>query len=680
MKGIFAKAAVPLRRILFFSVSILWLEEVVRFSAFGSLIPTVWTVLFSVAAALFCALLCAPCGRLGQIVAYFITAALTLFYAAQCVYEHIFDSFFSLSQLGMGAAAIDSFGTEAALGIRECLPRLLLITLPLIALIWLDIAGAFRGKGSVKAAILLAAAFLLVHFGSVLCLPLGGTQNYSAYDIYHDTFVLQMSVKRFGILTSARLELRGLMFGTGKAPSIVVPTQTEATEKSTAVTAEGEEPPTVLEKVFEYNITDTDFAALAESETDDRLRALHEYFAAQSGTRQNEFTGMFEGYNLILLCCESFSPYLVDRERTPTLYKIANEGFVFTDYYNTIADNTSNGEYCLCLGLLPDLSLLGRGWQSFYDFNSFTAAKNNALPYALGNQYRALGARTYAVHNYFCDYYGRDKTHPNMGYEFKAIFRGMKKTSDWPTSDVSMVEQTLPDLLVPDENGVIPPFHAYYLTFSGHMYYNFTSNDMAIKNRAVSEDLPYSTAVKAFISCQQELEYALETINSQLEAAGVADKTLIVLTADHYPYNLGLGKLSELAGKPLDGELEKYRGALYIWSPSMEAPVTVDAPCCTLDVLPTLSNLLGLKYDSRLLTGSDILSDGAHIAVLGDRSFVTDRLYFNAQTGEVKPRGDALPTEGEIDRLTTEVKNKFTVATEMLYTDYFAVVAKGGGE
>ncbi len=664
----------PLRRFLYFFLTILWLEGVVRFSALGSLVPTVWLVLFSAAAALFCTLLCAFGNMLGRIVTYILTAALILLFAAQRVYQHIFDSFFSLTQIGMGAAALDSFGTEAALGIRECLPSLLLLLLPFLVLIWLDAARVFEGKGGVKAALVLAAAFLILHFGSVLLLPLGGTQNYSAYDLYHDTFVLQMSVKRFGVLTSARLEARGLLFGTEKTPTIVVPAQTTA---QTTV-PDAADRPVIPEKEWEYNVADTDFAALAETETDDRLRALDEYFATRTGTRQNEYTGMFEGYNLILLCCESFSPYLVDETRTPALYKMATEGFVFTDYYNTICDNTSNGEYCLCLGLLPDLSLLGRGWQNFYDFNSFTAAKSNALPYAFGNQYRAVGGTTYAVHNYFCDYYGRDKTHPNMGYDFKAIFRGMKKTDDWPTSDVSMIEQTLPDLLTPDENGVIPLFHAYYLTFSGHMYYNFTSNDMAIKNRAVSEELPYSTAVKAYISCQQELEYALETMLEQLETAGAADRTLIVLTADHYPYNLGLDKLSELAGKPLDSEFDKYRGALYIWSPSMSAPITADAPCCTLDVLPTVSNLLGLPYDSRLLSGSDILSDGEHIAILGDRSFVTDKVFFNAQTGEATPRGGAVLPDGYIDRLTTEVKNKFTVATEMLYTDYFAAI--GGRE
>ena len=480
-----------------------------------------------------------------------------------------------------------------------------------------------------------------------------------------------MSTRQFGTLTAARLEARGMLFGARKAPVLLEPVVTTAT---TPVPDAPLDPPEVPETVYPYNVTDIDFAALAEATGDDRIRTLDNYFASQTGTRQNAFTGMFKDYNLILLCCESFSPYLVDAERTPALYKMATEGFVFTDYYNTICDNTSNGEYALCLGLLPDTSLLGRGWKNFYDFNSFTAAKENWLPYALGNQYRALGAKTYAVHNYFCDYYGRDKTHPNMGYDFKAIFRGMKKVDDWPTSDVSMIEQTLPDLLTPDESGSIPPFHAYYLTFSGHMYYNFTSNDMAIKNKAVSDGLPYSTATRAYISCQEELEYALETMNKMLADAGVADKTLIVLTADHYPYNLGLDKLSELAGKTLEAPADKYRSALYIWSPSMTSPVTVDAPCSTLDVLPTVSNLLGLSFDSRLLMGRDILAEGEHVAVLGDRSFVTKDIYFDAETGTVTARTAAPVGEDTVERLTADVKNRFTVSTEMLYTDYFAKV------
>ena len=660
-----------LRRFLYFFLSLLWLEGVVRTAAFGSPTVTVWLLLFSAAAAAFFALLCSMGGRCGTVLAFVLAVSVTVFYAAELVYEHIFDSFFSLAQIGMGAAALDSFSTETALGVRACIGALALLFVPTVALAWLTAARFFSGRGSLRTSLVTAAVFLALHFGTVLCLPLGGKQNYSPYDLYHDTFVLAMGTRQFGTLTAARLEARGMLFGAKKAPVILV---TETTAAIATAPDAPAAPPDIPETVYPYNASDIDFAALAAAATDARVQALDNYFAASVPTRQNEYTGMFEGYNLILLCCESFSPYLVDAERTPALYKMATEGFIFTDYYNTICDNTSNGEYALCLGLLPDTSLLGRGWKNFYDFNSFTAAKENRLPYALGNQYRALGAKTYAVHNYFCDYYGRDKTHPNMGYDFKAIFRGMKRVDDWPTSDVSMVEQTLPDLLTPDENGKIPLFHAYYLTFSGHMYYNFTSNDMAIKNKAVSENLPYSTATRAYIACQEELEYALETVNQMLADAGVADKTLIVLTADHYPYNLGLDKLSELAGRTLEAPMDKYRSALYIWSPSMTAPVTVDAPCSTLDVLPTVSNLLGLDFDSRLLAGRDILAEGEHVAILGDRSFVTKDVYFDAETGTATPRTDAPVDSAAVERIATDVKNRFTVSTEMLYTDYFATL------
>lgn len=661
-------------RFLYFFCALLWLEVVVRTTAFGTPIPTVWCALFLGATAALFTLLCSMGGCIGTVLSFAWTALATVFCAAELIYAHIFGSFFSLTQIGMGAAALNSFGEETMLGIRECILPLLLLLLPLAVLGILTARRVFAARGKCAGACIAAAALLLLHGTAVLCLPLGGKQSYSPYDLYHDTFVLQMCERQFGVLTTARLELCNMLLGADKAPAIIV---TEPTDETTAPPSGGDTPSDPIadpEPLYPYNIGDTDFAALADSEEDARLRALDNYFATQSGTRQNEYTGMFEGYNLILICCESFSPYLVDETRTPALYKMATEGFVFTDYYNTICDNTSNGEYALCLGMLPDTSLLRRGWSMFYDFNSFTAAKENDLPYALGNQFRACGAKTYAVHNYFGDYYGRDKTHPNMGYTFKAIFNGMKRVDDWPTSDVSMFEQTLPDLLIPDENGNIPRFHAYYLTFSGHMYYNFTSNDMAIKNRAVSEGLPYSTEVRAYIACQQELEYALQTMNRMLEEAGVADKTLIVLTADHYPYNLGLDKLSELADRKLEAPADKYRSALYIWSPSMSAPITVDAPCATLDVLPTVSNLLGLPFDSRLLLERDILSDCKHVAVLGDRSFVTETLYYDAETGTALPRTDAPVDPDEVDRLVTDIKNRFTVSTEMLYTDYFAAL------
>lgn len=35
--------------------------------------------------------------------------------------------------------------------------------------------------------------------------------------------------------------------------------------------------------------------------------------------------------------------------------------------------------------------------------------------------------------------------------------------------------------------------------------------------------------------------------------------------------------------------------------------------CYDVDILPTISNLLGLEYDSRLMVGQDILSDSEQL-------------------------------------------------------------------
>lgn len=106
-----------------------------------------------------------------------------------------------------------------------------------------------------------------------------------------------------------------------------------------------------------YNVDPTlDFTALNELTDDVAYRTLNYYFNDQIPTKKNEYTGKFKGYNLIMICAESFSPAAIDKDLTPTLYKLVNGGFVFNNYYNTFPNVTTNGEYTFCTGLLPDLT------------------------------------------------------------------------------------------------------------------------------------------------------------------------------------------------------------------------------------------------------------------------------------------------------------------------------------
>ncbi|MCQ5134386.1 LTA synthase family protein, partial [Coprococcus eutactus] len=55
----------------------------------------------------------------------------------------------------------------------------------------------------------------------------------------------------------------------------------------------------------------------------------------------------------------------------------------------------------------------------------------------------------------------------------------------------------------------------------------------------------------------------------------------------------------------------------------------------SIDNLPTLLNLMGAEYDSRLILGRDILSDSAGLVLFPDRSYVTDTYEYYAALGTI---------------------------------------------
>lgn len=653
---------------IYFLINIIFSELVVRSNTIGlSQGFPIFMLLFSVSIAWLLGTVCSCFdGKARGAAAYIFSALIFITMAVQLVYFGFCRSFLQVAQLSMGGDVVDAFGDAMLLKILDSALGLILLLAPVIVLLILRKKGFGKAeKTSLKLFLCEIALFFLLHFGIVLCLPFGGKRLFTPHSIYNDTFILEKSVRHFGVLTSLRLDVKNLFFG--KSGEFVLLNSDNVNNG-------------------DANTIDVDFENLAKDEENEEIASMHEYFAAVSGTNKNEYTGYFKNYNLVIICIESFTHHLIDKELTPTLYKMATEGFVFTDYYNSVNDNTSNGEYALLTGMMPDTTLLGEGWKTFYNYNSFTTSKENYLPFALGNQFLASDAKAYAVHNHTASYYGRNKTHPNMGYEFLAFGQGLKKVETYPTSDLSMMEQAMPTLLQKNENGEVERFHAYFLTFSGHMPYVFDAehNDMTVQNQKYVENLPYSNRLKAYIACQLELEFALQYCLEEFEKAGVLDNTLFVITNDHYPYPLdavnkdgSLKYLSELAGETLDNHFDTYRSGLLLWSASMTSPVVVDVPCCSIDVLPTLSNLLGFTYDSRLMAGRDILSDAEHIAVLADRSFITDKVMFNASTEEIILRdGVSELPEGYIERIQTDVQNRFTLSNKILYNDYYRVIYK----
>ncbi|SCZ78239.1 LTA synthase family protein [Acidaminobacter hydrogenoformans] len=483
-----------------------------------------------------------------------------------------------------------------------------------------------------------------------------------AYEAYFRSMDPTVTLSHFGLLTTMRLDFQRSLLGMKSKIYETNAGHTRISEELTQQPTPQTTPdPTPQWPNAQYNALPIDFSAYAAKSKDPRLKALHNWFASETPSPKNPYTGRYRGFNLIFITAESLSPYSIHPELTPTLYKMVHEGTNFTEFYNPIwGVSTSDGEYVACTGLLPKSGI----W-SFID----SASKNMAM--TLGNQLRPLGYTTTAYHNHRYSYYKRHLSHPNMGYTYFGLGNGLDVTPTWPESDLEMIQHSVPEYINRE------PFHTYYMTVSGHMRYSFRGNAMAAKNRAAVDHLPLSNEAKAYLATQIELDRAMADLLSQLEAAGVAERTLIAMSADHYPYGLSDKALDELAGHPVERTFELYRSPFILYSRG-QTPEVITTPCSSLDILPTLSNLLGLDFDSRLLMGRDIFSGAPPFVTFLNKSFITDRGRYDALSKAFLPMVPATPSHpiptaspNYIQEVTRQIDDIFLASARILELDYY---------
>jgi phosphoglycerol transferase MdoB-like AlkP superfamily enzyme len=262
-------------------------------------------------------------------------------------------------------------------------------------------------------------------------------------------------------------------------------------------------------------------------------------------------------------------------------------------------------------------------------------AAQRYLPFTIASQFQRLGIQPLAYHNGNYTYYDRHKMFPGFGFDYKARGGGLEMTGSWNASDLEMIELTIDEFINKER------FYVHYMTLSGHSVYSLTNNPIARKNRDAVEHLPFSDNVKAYLACQLELEYAMTYLLERLEAAGIADRTVIVMTSDHYPYGLTHPEIEELAGGTLEKNVDLHHNVGIIYAKGM-TPEVVSEPAYVPDMVPTVLNLLGLPFDSRFLTGRDVFSDAKPLVMLGN-SFRTNlgtrRNSFAANEGVEIPEG-----------------------------------------
>lgn len=502
---------------------------------------------------------------------------------------------------------------------------------------------------------------------------------------YSYNYNFDSAVVRFGVSNSERLEIEYALFGMpeekleenmndlfssiseNNVAVAVVTNETIVSENSTQDT----------EPKYGYHFAKGSLKEHIDTETNADYKEIDEYFNVIVPTKENEYTGMFKDKNVIFLTAEGFSGYSISEEHTPMLYKMSHEGFVFTEYYQPgWGLSTTGGEFANMCSIIP---------QFVNGTNCFSATVKCEMPYGLGNILSNEGYISEAYHNGRYTYYDRDKTHPNLGYDYKAIGGGLELKGS-SVSDYELFAATL-EKTIEKSKKANKPFNLYYMTISGHMPYDFSTNGMAQKNKAEAKAAypDASPVVQAYYGTTFELERGMQYIYDTLKANDLLEDTIICMGCDHYPYGMaqkyGRDYYKELSGvNDTEADFSRYRNTWFLWSGAVKEPVVIDTPCSSLDMIPTLLNLLGVDFDSRFLFGRDMLdksykpytaSSNMPLVVFpqGGRGWISDAgMYYNRTF---------TPNEGvEVDEKYVEIvdsiaKAKWKYSKQVISMDYY---------
>lgn len=641
-------------------------EEVLLrlFGSAGFFQSLIYPVLFGLAAGLVAACLTSLFrAKISRVISIILLFLIGLLFTVECLVEYSYQVYMTIGSIISGTGnVVGTFTSDLLRAIFFGLPKIFLFFLPTLFYI-------FAGRRHIPArryrpafvGILLVLALMVQGVGALAASHGGQSDKYS------NSYEFNTATQTFGLVTSLRLNVSRSRSTTSFVLETVEETESE-TEESTEATEETEE----AAEDYGLNMMDIDFESYNVLTTDEEYLALNEYVSSLTASSKNEYTGLFEGMNLILICAEAFSDCVINEELTPTLYRLAHNGFYFSDYYQpSWGGSTSTGEFSFLMGLAPI-----NGVQSMRD----TQYTRNY--FTLGSQLQRLGYYSAAFHNGVYSVYSRNLTHENLGYDVYLGFgNGLEDIVGASSANDLVMFQTTLQTYIDNQ-----PFSIYYMTISDHCTYLSNYPQVYTYLDRVKEVLgdSYKDTTLYYICYQMVLEEALTYMVEALEEAGIADNTVICLTADHYPYGLENSATfgnsedyaADLYGYTYTNSWEQDHNTLIIWSGCLEneyqdMACEISSPTYSLDIVPTLSNLFGLEFDSRLLVGRDVFSDAEALVLWNNYSWVTEQGKYDSTTGTYYPNEGYTEDEDYISRIKQLVSNKLNFSGQVIDKDYY---------
>ena len=375
---------------------------------------------------------------------------------------------------------------------------------------------------------------------------------------------------------------------------------------------------------------------------DGRRDALVGWFLKRAPQRAGDgpWFGAARGSNVVMVQAESLQDFVIGlevqgEEITPFLNRWAEGSLRFTNVTDQTAQGrSSDSELATQVSLLPPPV----GAAAFlYPNNRFTG---------LASVLEDRGYDTVSAVAFEGSFWNRQSTHHGFGYRtslFEDAFAPGQPVG-WGLNDRDFFSQMVDRLAAAPQ-----PFCAYLLTLSLHHPFEGFPDHLRELELGELEGSPLGN----YLHTMRFFDRAFATLIADLEEAGLAETTMIVLWGDH---DAGLDwtpKLAALAGQSHDaaGWYLSQRVPLLVTLPGAHQDGRrFDVPAGHQDVAPTLSALLGVDAGLLPWMGRNLLGRPGDAPVVGEYRCWRDgsRLFLQGDGTLEGGTCRALPDLGEL--------------------------------
>lgn len=371
--------------------------------------------------------------------------------------------------------------------------------------------------------------------------------------------------------------------------------------------------------------------------------------------KNNEFTNIFEGKNLIVIHAESLQTIAMGlsfngKEVTPNLNKLSSEGIFFNNFYSQVGVGTSSdAEFTFSTSLMPSSN--GTVFVNYYDREYITIQK----------LLKEKGYYVFSMHGNDGDFWNREVMHKNMGYDmfFSKENYVIDETIGLGLSDKSFFRQST-QIIKNIKDSYNGPFYANLITLTNHTPFSDvalldefdTTLKVNINGQLVERDYINGSVLGNYFRSVHYEDAAIGEFIEELDKEGLLENTVIVIYGDHdarideeyYNYFYNYDPYTDTVLNSNDYGYTLYNEYTYeldrkvpfiIWTKDKEFNIEVDTPMGMIDAMPTLGNMFG--FYSKYQMGHDIFSLEENMVVFTDGSYLTDKIYYNAQKEEQFP-------------------------------------------